>query len=167
MADRRTTLLDRCDRAATAAEARFRIDAPNSTGRSSRVIALDAGAERIVEALARGSWNGARFLVHEEGAADESDSVLRVPGDASTTTLSDELEGADVVVMVATDEADPAAASAVGRAAARRRIMTAGLVVADADSDGRALQALRPYAAVLVVSPDEHYIPEMLTALRA
>ena len=64
MADRRTTtLLDRCDRAATAAEARFRIDAPNSTGRSSRIIALDSGAERIVESLARGSWNGARFLV--------------------------------------------------------------------------------------------------------
>ena len=40
-------------RMSSAAEAKFRIDAPNSQPRAVKVIALDAPSERIVKELAR------------------------------------------------------------------------------------------------------------------
>ncbi len=48
--------------------------------------------------------------------------------------------------------------------------MTTGLIVAaggDRAQVERTVAALRPYAAMLVVSTSEEYIPEMLSALRA
>jgi hypothetical protein len=45
--------------------------------------------------------------------------------------------------------------------------MTAGLVVRDGGSPDDAVRALRPFASVLVVSADELFIGDVLTALRA
>lgn len=170
MADRRPTLLHSCARAASASEARYRVDYPNSTERASRVIALDDRAAAILQAVAARPWRGARFLTFEaprNGDGDGgADAQLRsLDGDPSL--LSEELEGADVAVMVATDDAGAEAASIIGRASFRRRIMTAGLVVRGRDEPNDAVNVLRPYASVLVVSPDEQYIADVLTALRA
>ena len=49
-------------RMSSAAEARFRIDRPNSQPRAVKVIALDAPSERVVKELAAGSWQRASFL---------------------------------------------------------------------------------------------------------
>src|SRR5262249_62159198 len=49
-------------RMSSAAEAKFRIAAPNSRPRAVKVIALDAASERVVKELARDSWQGATFL---------------------------------------------------------------------------------------------------------
>ena len=49
-------------RATTAAEARFRIAAPNSEPRAVKVIALDPPSEAIVKRLASLQWNRASFL---------------------------------------------------------------------------------------------------------
>ena len=46
----------------SAAEARFRIDAPNSKPRAVKVIALDQPSERVVKDLAQRSWNSATLL---------------------------------------------------------------------------------------------------------
>jgi hypothetical protein len=170
--DRRPTLLHSCARAATTAEASYRVDYPNSTERASRIIALDDRAATILGPVADRSWRGARFLTFvavREGGGDGDrglDARLRsFDGDASL--LSEELDGADVAVMVATGDAGAEAASIIGRASFRRRIMTAGLVVRGRHEPNDAVNVLRPYASVLVVSPDEEYIADVLTALRA
>jgi hypothetical protein len=62
------------------------------------------------------------------------------------------------------------AAAVIGNASLLRGIMTTGLIVAsggDRTAVERTVTALRPYAAMLVVSTSEEYIPEMLTALSA
>ena len=165
---RRPTLLHSCARAATSAEARFRVDYPNSTERASRIIALDEDAAELLRPISERPWRGARFLRFDSPRGDDGsrDAVLRA-FDGGSTLLSEVLEGADVAVMVATGDAGAEAASIIGRASFRRRIMTAGLVVRGRHEPNDAVNVLRPFASVLVVSPDEQYIADVLTALRA
>jgi hypothetical protein len=58
----RPILANSCALAATAAEARFRIDAKPQTPRATSVVALDDGAMVLVRELAGQEWNAARFL---------------------------------------------------------------------------------------------------------
>jgi len=46
----------------SAAEARFRVQAPNSIPRAIKVIALDAAGEAVVRRLAEAVWNHATFF---------------------------------------------------------------------------------------------------------
>jgi hypothetical protein len=164
------TLLNSCARAATAAEARFRIDRPIA-GRSARVIALDTGAAAVVRRVSEQPWRGARFLTSEDGApvagnGAAADIALRVM-DGSESLLSDELADADVAIVIATSDDGAEAASTIALACDRHGIMTAGLILADPLQVGAAVSALRPYAPVLLVSDDESDLSELLTALRA
>ena len=170
------TLLGSCAKAASAAEVRFRVDYPNSRQRASRIIALDEVSAAVMRRIAEAPSNGARFLtyVSKTTGAKGLDSL---PVDASLSDkdgsairLSDELAGADVVVMIAAAGGASDAAAVVGNACFVRGIMTTGLIVAaggDRAQVERTVAALRPYAAMLVVSTSEEYIPEMLSALRA
>ncbi len=167
-------LLNSCARAATAAEARYRIDRPIA-GRSARVVALDDGAAGVVLRVAGQPWWGARFFTCEEpGAAARQNGggeppaglVLRAP-DGSSSRLVDQLAEADVVIMIATTGDGAEAASAIAQACARLGIMTAGLILGATPEVGPALAALRPYARVLMATDDEHDVSEVLTALRA
>jgi hypothetical protein len=172
MDDRRPTLLHSCARAATSAEARYRVDYPNSTERASRIIALDDRAAAILESVADWPWRGARFLTVEavrngDGDVDGGLDAQMRSFEGGASLLSQELDGADVAVMVATGDEGAEAASIIGRASFRRRVMTAGLVVQGKDEPNNAVNFLRPYASVLVVSPDEQYIADVLTAIRA
>jgi hypothetical protein len=168
----RPILLNSCARAATAAEARFRIDAPIAPNRGTRVVALDRGAELVVRRVAAGQWFGARFFTCRFPASvgkDDGDvaDIVLTSTDGCESRLSAELDGADVAVMVATADDGAAAACAIGDACTLRGIMTAGLVLA-AGRDARAtVSALRPHARVLMVTQDEHDVTEVLTALRA
>ena len=174
---RQPTLLSSCARASTAAEARYRITAPAFTHRSSRVIALDGPAAVVVRALAERTWDGGRFFAFESALPD--DALLRrvasgAGGDGGgpegpatgTALLSEALDGADTVVMIASAAAHPAAASAIGDAAADRSIMTAGLVLPGTAPLAGAVSALRPNAMVLVVLKDVTDVTEVLSALR-
>ncbi|MGN6088903.1 MAG: 3-methyl-2-oxobutanoate hydroxymethyltransferase [Actinomycetes bacterium] len=167
-------LLNSCARAATAAEARFRITGAIPPSRT-RVVALDAEAEAVVRRTAELPWSNARFFVADtrgtavprqpdEGALN--DVVLRSL-DGDTSRLSEELESTDVAVMVAAGNDGAATASAIGGACFLRGIMTAGLVLADSNAATEAVSALRPYARVLLVTRDESDMTELLTALRA
>lgn len=160
---RQPTLLSSCARAATAAEARYRISVPEFTRRSSRVIALDEQAAAVVRGIAGQQWSGGHFLVFDSAVPD--DALLR-PAAGGTALLSEELEGADTVVMVATASANAEAASIIGNACAARSIMSAGLVVPAAGPVGGVVSALRPNAMVLVVLQDVADVPEVLSALR-
>jgi hypothetical protein len=167
---RRPTLLNSCARAATAAEARFRITAAEPAPRASRVIALDEAAASLVRGLAGQHWGGGHFLVYAgELAADgrdgAADARLTTP-DGSQVLLSEELAGADVAVMIATGQAGPQPAEVIGDACAQRRIASAGLVVTDGGRADAVVAALRPNAMVLVVLPDAGDIPGILSALR-
>lgn len=167
----RPTLLHGCASAATAAEARFRIDAPVDVKRAARVIALDVGAADVIADVARLTWRGAVFLTTPVAAGlteqgHGQDPVLRGM-DGSEQRLSDVLANADVAVMVATDDGGADLAAAIGEACWKRRIMTAGLVIDTDRRLGAAVRALRPHAQVLLVSRDADDVVEVLSALRA
>ncbi len=164
----RPILANSCALAATAAEARFRIDAKPQTPRATSVVALDDGAMVLVRKLAGQEWNAARFLGLPEAtpAGEYADLQLRtVDGDA--VRLSDELARADFVMMIATEGAGAAAATTIGDACTLRGIMTAGLVVGTNGESGPALTALRPNARVLLVTGDERDATELLAAVGA
>jgi hypothetical protein len=165
----RPTLLNSCASAATAEEARFRIDKPIGGG-SARVVALDEGAAEVVRRVSEQPWGGARFLISEEHTPADNgtpaDVVLREI-DGSKSPLDDELADADVAVMIATSDDGAEAASAIARACAGRGITTAGLILGELVEVGAAVSALRPYARILMVTDDEDDVSEVLTALRA
>lgn len=169
---RQPILASSCARAATAAETRFRIDFPDPPLRSSRVIALDRQAWELVSGLAGRHWAGGRFLAFEatvrvNGSGGQAADATLSSADGAQTLLSDELEGADLVVMIATPRTSGEAASVIGSACATRMIMTAGLVAAGAgEQEGEVVPALRPHAMVLVSLNDDSDIPEILAALR-
>jgi len=178
----RPTLSGSCARAATAAEARFRISYPVAP-QAARVIALDDRAAELVRGLAGRSWRGGRFLVFDrlspagDGGGRAGDAVLAL-ADGSPALLSSELEGADVAVMIATPAARAEVASVIGEACASRWVMSAGLVVAgDAAAGGggagagdaaaeAVVAALRPNAMVLVILRGSDDIAGILSALR-
>jgi hypothetical protein len=140
-------LVSSCARAATAAEARFRLDRPIG-GRAALVVALDDGAAEVVGRVAGLPWQGARFV--------------RAAG-----TVPEELATSDVAIMVATASADAGAASTIAAACAERGIKTAGLVLGARADVAAAVAALRPYARNLMVTDDEDDVAALLTALRA
>lgn len=152
-----------CARAATAAEARYRIQRPVAPARAPRIIALDGGAVEIVRRAAALQWANARFY-----ACESIDGTVILRGiEGRPATLADELASADVVVMIATDDGGAGCAYTIGKACWQRSIMTAGLVVSDDDAADRAVAALRPHARVLLPGADEGDVVELFTALRA
>jgi len=161
------TSLSSCARAATAAESRFRIDAPVETRRA-RVIALDEPAAEVLRSVAALEWASARFFVCDtvgSGAVTADDVLLRGI-DGSPAALSAELDGVHVVVMVATEDSGADCAYAIGKACWERAVMTAGLVLGDGSQTRGAVAALRPHARVLLPTADESDLVELLTALR-
>lgn len=168
----RPTLLNSCALAATAAEARFRIDAEVDLTRVTRIVALDEAASGVVRSASEGEWGGAHFLVldtdiPEMAAADQGVDLVLHDAKGARTHLSAELSGADSVVLVATTAPPRAAVRTIGEACVLRGIMTSGVVFGDGGDVREAVAALRPYARVLLVSRDDDDVAGLLTALRA
>ena len=145
-------------RMSSAVEARFRVDLPNSRPRAVKVIALDAQSEPVVDDLARRYWNGAAFFTAADLASDAS-------------RLREEIDAADLVVMVATAGSHPVEVALIGEACSRRRVTTTGLIVCDEETSdeelSETLSRLRPWMLMLVVASSRDYIEDMLLALRA
>ena len=170
-------MLSESARMSSAAEARFRIDAPNSKGRAVKIIALDQASERVVKRLAQRNWNQASFLTASafSGAPKrgESFSMSGWLSDIAgrTKDLMQEVGSADLVVMVASAGGNAQAAAIIGEACSAKRIMTTGLIVGDAGASDEALSKtlaqLRPWSVMLVIAGAEDYIEDMLVALRA
>jgi hypothetical protein len=163
---RQPILASSCARAATAAEARFRIDYPDTSHRDSRIIALDQRTADLARQLAASQpWRGGHFLVLDQVIPAGDDTVLRTAGGAKVL-LSEELADADVVVMLAGAQASAEAAAVIGDACAARSIMSAGLVVPGSGSTGEVVSALRPNAMVLVILQESDDVAEVLSALQ-
>ena len=147
------------------AESRFRIDDPNSLPRAIKVIALDAASEAIVRLLAAMPWKSATFL----SAADFPGTARDFSGQPKD--LAEEVNAADLVVMVASPGGEAHAASVIGEACSAKRVMTTGLVVrataASEEAVSKTLSQLRPWSLMLVVADPDDYIDAMLAALRA
>jgi len=163
----RPTLLNSCALAATAAEAKFRVQYPNSLPRASTIIALDSEAARIMAGVSEEPWVGAHFLTVAPIQPDVSPNDVALTDRAGETKLfTAELVGADMIVMLATSSEGEQAAGIIGRLARESAVMTAGIVMSSKDTDG-VIAALRPSAAVLVSASSSDYLSAMLTALRA
>jgi hypothetical protein len=145
-------------------EARFRVQAPNSLPRAITVIALDAAGEAVVRRLADSNWTHATFLT-----ALSPDTACDLAG--QTRSIRDEVDAADLVVLVAGPGGRAHAASMIGQACSIRCVMTTGCVVGAGsapESDlSLTLAQLRPWSLMVVIAKDDEYIDAMMTALRA
>ena len=151
-------------RATTAAEARFRVQAPNSLPRAITAIALDAAAVAVVERLAAAGWRHATFLTAL------SPGTLQDLG-GQPRRLEDEVAAADLVVLVAGPGGHAEAAPSIGDACSRRRVMTTAFLVGAASASDRdvskTLAQIRPWSLMVVIATCDDYIDDMMTALRA
>jgi hypothetical protein len=170
-------MLSESARVTTAAEAKFRIDYPNSKPRAVKVIALDPPSEAVVKRLAGGNWQNASFFtsLRFDGAprSGEGWSMKAWLSDLAgrTKDLLDEVASADLIVMVASAGTKPEAASVIAEACSVRKVMTTALIIDStmkSDDDlSKTLASLRPHASMLVIAGNDDYIEEMLVALRA
>lgn len=85
--------------------------------------------------------------------------------------LGDEIDAADLVVLLAGPGGQAHAAPAVGHACRDRRVMTTGFIVGSGSATesavSKTLAQVRPWSLMVVVANDEGYIDDMLRALRA
>ncbi|HEY6992729.1 MAG TPA: hypothetical protein VH397_03380 [Xanthobacteraceae bacterium] len=162
----------------SAAEARFRIDYPNSQPRVVKVVALDEASERVVKRVAQGPWQRATFFTSIEFDGARPVELPRWSMQAwlrdlagRTKALVDEVASADLVVMVSSAGTSAQPAAVIGEACAVRKVMTMALIIGGEQRSNEELShtlaALRPYAAMLVIANGDEYIEEMLSALRA
>src|SRR5215831_18067891 len=86
-------------RMSSAAEARFRIDYPNSKPRVVKVVALDEASERVVKRVAQQGWQRATFF-----------TSIKFEGAPSAGTSAQ-------------------AAAVIGEACAVRKVMTMALII--------------------------------------
>jgi len=152
-------------RMSSAAEARFRVQAPNSTPRAIKVIALDAAAEASIRRLARTGWSHATFFT----ATSPDDALSDLAGAHWNT--EDEVDTADLVVLIAGPGGRAYAAPLIGEACSARRVTTTGFVVAALGASDRELSKtlaqLRPWSLMVVIATSDEYLDDMMTALRA
>jgi hypothetical protein len=170
-------MLTESARMSSASEGRFRIQKPNSKPRAIKVIALDAPSDALAKRLAERSWDHATFLSASNFAAVHGDKQ-RVSMDVSLTgldghprSLIDEVNTADLVVMMAMPGGNAHAAAVIGDACSLMRVDTAGFVSGSKSSSDEAmsktLAQLRPWSLMVVIAETEDYIEDMLIALRA
>ena len=148
----------------SAAEARFRVQAANSRPRTAVVVALDADGAAVVSRLAeQGRLHAAFFFATADG-------TLTTP-DGAVETIADAIASADLVVLVAGPGGRAGTAALLGEACSRRRIMTTGFIVGAASAPERELSKtlaqIRPWSLMVVVSKNDDYIDDMMSALRA
>ena len=164
-------MLSESARMTTAAELRFRVQAPNSLGRATAVIALDPASDAFIRGLAGDRWNQATFLTApDDPGAVESDDGWLTTLEGRQTRIRDEVHAADQVIMVASAGGRAGAAASIGRACSNRRVTTTGLIVGAAAASereiARTLVQLRPWSLMVVIAASDEYVLDMMTALR-
>lgn len=166
-------------RSTTRNESRFRVDYPNSIARSVKVIALDEAGRRLVDKIALLPWARATFFTSL--SQEQSPAPLRAESNAVRAWLNDiagqakglieEIETADVVVMIAGAGSTADAAPLIGEACQLRHVTAVGLVLQDEEITDeaieRTLSKMRQFVTMLVVASGDEYAEAMLTALRA
>lgn len=157
----------------SAAELRFRVQAPNSRPRATTIIALDGPSEAVIRDLADASWNHATFL--KAPLSDPPDGHPASDGWVTDLAdrrrrLRDEVHVSDQVIMVATAGGPADGAATIGRACSLRRVTTTALIVGTGGVSDRALATtlarLRPWSLMVVIAGSDDYVVDLMTALR-
>ena len=170
-------MLSETARMTSSTEARFRVQAPNSSCRDIKVIALDTPSEGLLSRLAERPWNHAEFLAAATFVPARDDKHC-VPMDQWLTDLSGrpknlltEVNAADLVVMVAKPDGNVHAATVIGEICREMRVNSAAFIYdAQFSSDeaiSKTLAQLRPWSLMVVIAESEDAIEDMLIALRA
>jgi hypothetical protein len=166
-------VLSESARVTSAAELRFRVQAPNSRPRATTIIALDGPSEVVIRRLAEDPWNHATFL--EAPTADPPDDAQASDGwvtdlQGRRRRLRDEVNQSDQVIMMVAAGGPASGAETIGRACSLRRVTTTALIVgAEGVSDGdlsRTLARVRPWSLMVVIAGNDDYVMDMMTALR-
>jgi hypothetical protein len=169
-------MLSESARMSSAAEARFRVQAPNSTPRTIKVVALDAMGDAVVRRLAAADWKYATFLTAASRGGTGGRSSVSPDGALSDLAghirnVTDEVDTTDLIILVAGPGGHAQAASIIGQACSLRRVMTTGFVVgvtsASKDALSKTLAQLRPWSLMVVIATSDEYIDDMMMALRA
>ena len=152
-------------RMSSAAEARYRVQVPNSLPRAIKVIGLDSAGDQVIRQLNAAGWQHAAFFT----AVSRHDDLRDLEG--RSRSVADEVDAADLVVLIAGPGGHAHAAAAIGEACSRRRVMTTGFVVGVAAASekelSKTLVQLRPWSLMVVIAHSDDYIADMMTALRA
>src|SRR3954451_13808133 len=125
-------MLSESARMSSWAEARYRVQAPNSRPRTIKVIAVDAGGTEAIRQLADGGWTNATFFT--VGKPGELKTL-----DGTPSTVEQEVHGADLVVMVAAANGRAHLAHEIGQVCSDRRVATTALIVGAIDAPEEAL----------------------------
>ena len=167
-------MLSESARVTTAAEQRYRIDEPNALPRRVKVVALDARSAQLVDQLSTRPWSNATFLaLPDDGTATSpatgslKDWIHSVAGKAQD--LLNDVDGTDVMVIVAYAEADAHPAIPIGEACVARGIPVVGIVIQEGATPPalETVNALRPFTTMLVMASSEDYVEAMLSAFNA
>lgn len=165
-------LISETVRATSAAEAHYRVRAPNALPRAVMVVALDAQTAELAEELAARPWRGTSFFTAVAGSMPGAPKPFArwlrdITGEAAD--LVAEVSAVDVVQLLATAGQDTPYASLIGEACALRGVKTSGLVIDNGESDPAALshslKTLRPWVVTLSVIGSASYVDEILHAL--
>ena len=149
-------------RATTAAEARFRIAAPNAGPRAMAVVALDERTARLAAELAQEPWSRVTF------------STMTADGDLRTLAgepidRDDLIARVDIVQMLLTASEIAEQASRLGDMCLARGVKTSGIVIDEGNVGGpaltRSLQGLRASVMTLSVVGAASDVNEVLQAL--
>jgi hypothetical protein len=168
-------MLSESARMSSVAEARFRVQASNSRPRATLVVALDVSSEYVVRRLAEARWTNATFLtastVNDDHTAGSEAGGWLTDLAGTRRNLQDEVDAADVVIMVATADGHAEAAAMIGKACSLKRVTTTALIVGTTSASDEALSKtlaqLRPWSLMVVIGDDDEYIREVMMALRA
>jgi len=151
-------------RMSSAAEARFRVQAPNSRPRAIKAIALDAAGRAVIERLADAGWHNTTFFT-----ALSPDALHDRAGRARS--IREEVGTADLVVFIAGPGGHAHAAPIIGALCSEARVTTTSLLVGAGDAAApevsSTLAQLRPWSLMVVIANSDDYIDDMMTALRA
>jgi hypothetical protein len=160
-------MLSESARMSSAGEARYRVQAPNSTPRATKVVALDAASEVVVRRLARGAWEDATFLT-AASHGEAGDGALR-DLDGHGRSVTDEVDAADLIILIAGPGGHAQAVSPIGQACSLRRVMTTGFVIgitsASESELSKTLAQLRPWSLMVVIASSDDAIDDMMSAL--
>ena len=181
-------MLSESARMSSAAEARYRIDAANSAPRAIRVIALDEPSEQVVRQLAATPWHHATFFTAAPAAHAAEATALQTAQtwirdltgissaewlrdlDGAPADLTEQVAGADLVVMVAAAGHSADVSAVIGAACSDRRVTTTALLVGGATASDKevaeTLARIRPWSLMVVIANTDEYIEDMLVALR-
>ena len=165
-------MLSESARMTSSAELRFRVQAPNSTGRATAIIALDAASETVVRRLSTLPWNHATFLkaLDDPPGAEPAGGEWVADLAGQPSRVQDEVNASDQVILVAAAGGRARAAAMIGRACSLKRVTTTALIVgasAASDSDlSKTLAQLRPWSLMVVIANTDDYVADMMAALR-